>query len=43
MKKIQRQKIETPGNTVLVEKVKNLIIDSDFQKFEEENQELSVF
>ena len=43
MKKIQRQKIETFGNTVIVDKIRNLILDSDFQKFEEENPDLSVF
>lgn len=43
MKKIQRQKIETFGNTVIVDKIRNLILDSDFQKFEEENPDVSVF
>lgn len=31
------------GNPVLVDKIRNLIIDSDFSKFEEENGDISIF
>ena len=31
------------GNAVLVDKIRNLIMDSEFAKFEEEHPDISVF
>ena len=35
--------MEVFGTTSLVEKIRTLILDSDFQKFEEDNPGVSVF
>jgi hypothetical protein len=43
MNRIQRQKVEISGNVALVEQVRKLILDSEFQKYEEDFPDRSAF